>query len=186
MPPPRISRVASLFELVSPTSVSRSTSRQPSGLMRHRCRRHVRRTPAAARAPTSPRVAAEQLLRRRFRLAHRLVAVHQPRHFARQLALRVPLLGLARARRLELGDRAPLEEREELQVPHRVAIVGVEPELIELVRRRQLPDRARSCPPRSCRTSFPPPSSPAAAPGRAPCAPRTRRIRSMPAVMLPH
>ena len=42
--------------------------------------------------------------------------------------------------------RVGVEKREELQIPDRVAVVGVEPELIELVGRRQLriqPDRSR-------------------------------------------
>ena len=59
------------------------------------------------------------------------VAVHELRDLARQRALRMTLLGLARGRRFELADLRLVEEREELQILHRVAIVHVEPELIE-------------------------------------------------------
>ena len=87
---------------------------------------------------------------------------------------------------LELLDRRAIEKREELQVRHDVAVVGVQPELVEPERRRARGDRARPCPLRSCRTSRPTPSSSAATPGRAPSCARSFRIRSMPAVMLPH
>ena len=72
--------------------------------------------------------------------------MHETRHLSRQRALCMPTIGLASARRLELVDLRAIEEREVLQVPPRVAIVDVEPELIELVRLRQRriePHRAR-------------------------------------------
>ena len=79
-----------------------------------------------------------------------------------------------------------LEKREVLQVRHHVAIVGVQPELIELERRRARriePDRARfglaELRARRGRHQRP-------RPGRAPSCARSLRIRSMPAVMLPH
>ena len=149
MPPLRISRVASLFESSSrPRRSAASTQAPPVGRVRRpsttaRCGN----TCSSSRPTSSTTSPAKSFSAAALGLAHRRVAVHQPRHLARQRALRMPLLGLARARRLELRrSRARVEEREELQVPHRVAIVGVQPELIELVRRRQRriePDRAR-------------------------------------------
>src|SRR5688572_18036450 len=66
-------------------------------------------------------------------------------------------LRLTCADRLELRDPMPIEECEVLQVPSRVTIVNVEPELIELVRlreRRIQPDGAgfslAKLRPRSC------------------------------------
>src|SRR4051794_16990800 len=70
--------------------------------------------------------------------------MHERGDLAGELALWVTLLRFRNAGRLELRDPWRVEEREELQVPTRVAIIGVEPELVELVRRREIriqPDR---------------------------------------------
>ena len=74
-----------------------------------------------------------------------IATVHEPRHLARKHALRVTLLGRRLRRRLEGSNRFAIEKREVLQVRHHIAIVGVEPELIELERRgpiRIQPDRS--------------------------------------------
>ena len=79
-------------------------------------------------------------------------AVDRARHLARQRALRLARLRRARDAGLERLDLAAIEEREELQVLHDVAVVGVQPELVEPERRRAAADRARPRRPRSCRT----------------------------------
>ena len=84
--------------------------------------------------------------------------------------------------------RSPSRSRnvKNFRYAHDVAIVGVQPELIELERRRARgiePDRARFglAELRARRRRHA-----AASRARAPSAPRSLRIRSMPAVMLPH
>ena len=106
-------------------------------------------------AMSSPNSSARRVLGAR----HLLGAVHERRHLARQHALRLALLGRRLRRRLELVDRGLLEKREVLEVVHDVAIVGVQPELVEPERRGPRADRARRARLRSCRTSRPTPSS---------------------------
>ena len=108
------------------------------------------------------------IARRALGARHLIGAVDQRRHLAREHALRFALFRRARRHRRELLDRRALEEREELQVRHHLAIVGVQPELIEAERRGAIgiePDRAGF---RLAELDAAPPSSSAARPGRAP------------------
>ena len=79
-----------------------------------------------------------------------------------------------------------IEPGEELEVLHDVAIVGVQPELIEAERRGARRDPATPCRLRSSRTWCRPTWSSAAAPARARLPRGILRISSQPAVMLPH
>src|SRR4029453_9094848 len=86
--------------------------------------------------------------RRALGFTNRFLAVNESRHLARQRPLRMTTLRLTRARGFELRDLVTIEEREVLQISTGVAIVHVQPELIELVRLRERwiePHCARFC-----------------------------------------
>ena len=179
------------FDGASPTRATRSTIAHPRRRRtppRQLGRRHIVEhrehiVDRQASVMSSPNSSADALLGTRRLLG----AVHERRHLARQRALRLALLrraprALARARRS--SSRA--EKREELQIRHRRRDRRCSARTGRSGTATCAPDRARSCPLRSCRTSRRSPSSAAASPDRAPSPPRSLRIRSMPAVMLPH
>jgi hypothetical protein len=71
--------------------------------------------------------------------------MNQSGHLTRQGPLRVSLLGLLQTGGLELAYPLSVEKRKESQVLHGILIVSIQPELIELIRRRQVriePDRS--------------------------------------------
>ena len=185
MPPPRMRRVASPFELVTPATPAarrpaspqpvrnrstRARSRNTSQLAHRHRRRHRRRTAFRAAASASRTAASPCTSRVTSRASSRCAC-----RFSGSLRASPP-----RARRF-----ARVEEREELQVPHRIAVVGIQPELIELV--RLVSCGSSQIVPASVLPNFVPAAVVISGNTR-PCAlpPRTRRIRSMPAVMLPH
>src|SRR5688572_19027484 len=91
-------------------------------------------------------VAAEQCLGGRFCVGDGRVAVHDPSDFARQFALRGAALRLLFDCRFEGRDALLGQEGEEFQIFHGIAVLYVEPELIELIglgQSRVQPDRAR-------------------------------------------
>ena len=73
----------------------------------------------------------EEHLRRLFGAQHMVRAVHKSRDRARERALGVTRFGVLGRRVSQLVDLVTLEEGEALEVPHHVAIFGVQPELIE-------------------------------------------------------
>ena len=87
---------------------------------------------------------------------HVIRAVHERRHLAREHALRFALLR-RRGVRVRRARRSPSRSRnvKNFRYGIDVAIVGVQPELIEGERRRPLRHRARPRRLRSCRTSRP-------------------------------
>ena len=68
------------------------------------------------------------------RLLGRLHPVHRGGHLARQQPLRRALPGIGRVLRHRGGDLIEPQEGEELEIPLHVPVVGVDPELVELVR----------------------------------------------------
>ena len=66
-----------------------------------------------------------------FDARHVIRAVNERRHFAREHALRFALLRRRGVRVRQIVDRFARQKREEAQIRVDVAIVGVQPELIE-------------------------------------------------------
>ena len=138
---------ASLFDLVTPGARQQIATAHPpatssivdEGTLGSAC--SICSSPSTADAIRKKRV------RRRFCLPHRRVAMNKSRHVTRQGPLRVSLLGLAAAPAASNSrDLLGIRNVKNSQVPHRIPIVGIQPELIELIRRRQLgiePDRPR-------------------------------------------
>ena len=118
---------------------SSSDDRPPGVRRRQIARRHVAEHLQQLASPTSPTD------RRRNSFVRRGLGLRAPppspctRRVTSRASSRCAcaLLGLARAAPLRAPRPRRVEEREELQIAHGVAIVDVEPELIELVRRRQ-------------------------------------------------
>ena len=145
------------------------------------------RESARVRSSSAGEVAAtEQRLAGVDHRLHRLLPVHERRELGREgplgLAGRGPLLDRDRER-LDLGAIA---EAEDLQVAHDVAIIGVEPELVEGVGRGHRPGRATPTP-EAVLPNFVPSALVISGVANA-CAetPSTRWMRSSPAVRLPH
>ena len=185
-----MSRVASPFEAVSPRCHGRVGARQPVAVERSRGRSIDGTSSNTVRMSSGAcirQLAAEQHCRRALAPSparrRRAPGGSPP---APACAAPRDVLARRRERPLDRLELVALEPREALEVLHHVAIVGVQPELVErgratCARRRATPRRLRSC-----RTSRRWPWSAAARPGRARCAPRTFRTSSQPAVMLPH
>ena len=137
-PPDCTSRRASLFDGASCTRATRSTTTHAVAVEFARRDISVDGTSSNTASTSSTRAACamsspNSTLRRVLGARDLLGAVHERRHLAREHALRLALL----RRRLASPPRArsiarAIEEREELQIAHDVAIVGVQPELIEL------------------------------------------------------
>ena len=182
-PPCSISRNASLFDFASPAITTSSVTASPAVDLRRAHRRRRRNL-------------LQRLRRHRAAEAQRRIALHLRERARRRARCASP------RRRAAAAPRAPTDRpattARARRSPRRsshvknfrylidVAIVGVAARTDRNRARWCAPDRATPCPLRSCRTWCPPTSSPAATPGRAPCSPRTLRISSQPAVMLPH
>ncbi len=149
MPPPlnQPRRLARSTSSGRPASADRR-DRHPSACMRHRRSTARRQAPAATRAATSTPTHRRRTAPPRPLSAARTASSPCTSRVTSRASSRCAwrFSGSRALARLELRDPRGIEEREEAQVPHRVAVVGVQPELIELVRRRQRriePDGAR-------------------------------------------